>query len=259
MARNHRKVWQGKKCVLCGGQRPAEDCEHAPPKVLFLGQTRPKGWEFPSCKRCNNGASSNDTLAAYVAYSQAPDAILHSTPLSSHQQKLINGFGNNLPFPYKQGHSVPVYDETTQTWKSARHVEYTDQAATSLALWAAKQSLAMWYRFIGTIASHHSTIDISLLTNAMHPDGEFEQALHSIGPSFSMSTKKNLVDQNFSCKFQCNSQKNLAVMFAQYHGGFAFVSKINDRPSAKLSRLGYQYKFSTNGHDGIHQIKSGRA
>ncbi|WP_282091361.1 hypothetical protein [Epibacterium ulvae] len=254
MARNHRKVWVGKKCVFCGGKRPAEDCEHSPPRVLFRGQSRPKGWEFPSCKRCNNGPSSNDTLAAVVAYSQARDAIFQSKPLSEDMKKLVDGFGSNFPFPYKQAQPVPIYDQSNQTWKSARHCEFTNQAATSLALWSAKQSLAMWYEFTSSIASHHCVIDVLLLTNTRQPNEELEQAIHKLGPSSSMSTKNNVVDKNFSYKFQLNSPKNLAAMFAQYHSGFAFVSIITDRRSAKLRRRGLQYKFSTNGHRGIHRI-----
>jgi hypothetical protein len=254
MARNHRKVWEERECVLCGGKRPAEDCEHSPPKILFSGQTRPKGWEFPSCKRCNKGTSSNDTLAAFVAYSHAPGAVFQPKPLPGDLKKLVDGFANNLPVPYKQAQPVPVYDQSTQTWKVARHCEFTDQAANSLALWSAKQSLAMWYELTKTIASHHSVIDILLFTNTMHPDDELEKVIHNLGPSSSMSTKNNVVDENFSYKFQCNSQKNLAAMFAQYHGGFAFVSIITDRPSAKLSRRRLQYKFSTNGHRGIHHL-----
>ena len=98
MGRNHRKVGVGKNCVLCGGNRSAESVEHAPPKVMFLDQTRPKGFEFPACKRCNKGSAEYDQLAAYVAYSQAPDAVQCSAPITNSQKTLVEGFANNSHF-----------------------------------------------------------------------------------------------------------------------------------------------------------------
>lgn len=255
MARNHGRVWVGKNCVLCGGNRPAETCEHAPPKILFLDQPRPKKWEFPACERCNNGLSQHDQLVAYIAYSQAPEAVTQASPLTSSQRKLINGFANNSSFPYRSAQSVPVYDKSTQTWTAARDVELTE-ATKKAAFWSAKQSLAMWYEHTQTIASQKTIIDIGLLTNSMTPDHELEQAIHKLGPTSSLSTAKNTVGKNFSYKFRINSEQNLAAMFAQYHGGFAFVSIVTDRPTAKLSHRRLQFKFATNAYRGIHEVKA---
>lgn len=146
---------------------PAETCEPALPKALFLDQPRPNGWVFPSCKPCN-GLSRHDQLAAYITYSQAPEALTQANPLTNSQRKLIDGFVNNSPFPYKQAQSVPVYDKSAQIWTTTRRVGFTEEAAKKLALRSAKQSLAMWY----------------------------EQTIHNFRPSSSLSTAKNIVGGN---------------------------------------------------------------
>ena len=88
----------------------------------------------------------------------------------------------------------------------------------------------------------------------MVPDIEMDRAIRMLGPSISMSTKGNFVGKNFAYKFCGNTKEDLAIMFAQYHGGFAFLGIVKDKPSAKLSRIGLQFKFTTNAYKGVHEV-----
>jgi len=37
-----------------------------PPVMMFIRKQRPKGLEFPSCRKCNNGTSKSDLVASLV-------------------------------------------------------------------------------------------------------------------------------------------------------------------------------------------------
>jgi len=53
-------------CIYCGGSQPADTIEHMPPVMMFIRKQRPKGLEFPSCRKCNNGTSKSDLVASLV-------------------------------------------------------------------------------------------------------------------------------------------------------------------------------------------------
>ncbi len=54
------------RCVYCSSTGPFT-LEHMPPIGMFKDRDRPKGWEFPSCERCNNGTTGVDAVAQMFA------------------------------------------------------------------------------------------------------------------------------------------------------------------------------------------------
>jgi len=54
-------------CIYCAGAAVATTIEHMPPISMFEGRQRPKGLEFPSCGKCNNGTGHSDLVAAMLA------------------------------------------------------------------------------------------------------------------------------------------------------------------------------------------------
>lgn len=54
-------------CCYCGGSEPATTIDHMPPSIFFDGKQRPHGFEFPACKRCNNGTGAEERVAAFIA------------------------------------------------------------------------------------------------------------------------------------------------------------------------------------------------
>jgi hypothetical protein len=54
-------------CCFCGGTRPAITLDHVPPKACFPRGLCPEGFEFPACKRCNNGNSKDDTIFGFYS------------------------------------------------------------------------------------------------------------------------------------------------------------------------------------------------
>ncbi|MCA0373907.1 MAG: hypothetical protein LCH83_13775 [Proteobacteria bacterium] len=56
-----------KGCIYCAGKNEATQIDHMPPRAMFRLSQRPKGLEFPSCSKCNQGTSKLDLAAALMA------------------------------------------------------------------------------------------------------------------------------------------------------------------------------------------------
>ena len=54
-------------CCFCGGARPATTIDHVPPRACFPRGLMPEGFEFPSCKECNEGTSKQDMIFGFTA------------------------------------------------------------------------------------------------------------------------------------------------------------------------------------------------
>jgi hypothetical protein len=54
-------------CIYCAGENVATTIEHMPPISAFEGRQRPKGFEFPACRTCNNNTGHSDLVAALLS------------------------------------------------------------------------------------------------------------------------------------------------------------------------------------------------
>ena len=66
------------RCVYCDAK--PDSLEHMPPIWIFEARQRPKGLEFATCKRCNNGTRGVDLAVGFVArlrpfYGEAADPL----------------------------------------------------------------------------------------------------------------------------------------------------------------------------------------
>lgn len=258
-----RAVWDGKMCALCGGLRKAESAEHAPPTVLFHGKSRPRGLEVPACERCNSGSSVFDQLVTMVAMSSDPEAIINPRALSDYQLKIIAGTAHNAhlvtkggsPFIYHSSGPISVLDHDGSPTHTARAVELDSLVSEGIARWAAKQTLALWYIHTKMIASHRSTINVDILTNAAKPDARFEAMIAAMGSEMSLGVGAKAKHDEFSYRIVTYPERGIGVVFAQYHGGMAFISVLNDSKSSKLSRRGLTFRFGTNAQKGIYLLR----
>jgi hypothetical protein len=75
MPSRHRKISrrlrvffaQHPTCCFCGGSRATEEIEHQPSRIVFPDKKRPKGMEFPTCKRCNEQTRDDEPLLAVLS------------------------------------------------------------------------------------------------------------------------------------------------------------------------------------------------
>jgi len=248
-----RRIWEGNFCVLCGGKRLAQGVEHAPPKIMFMDKLRAEGFEFPACDRCNNGSGPVDQLATFLALSQAPESVLKKRAMSEYDLKVTKGISNNSPLLYDKSKRVLVRDESGKL-STAYEVELRRDVSEKFALWAAKQTLALWHKHTGKIASHRATVNVDILTNAKHPEIEVARVVKLMKVSGSLGAPGESSSKQFSYKIEVDPSRNWAFVFAQYHGGLAFISILNDSPTARLSRRGLDHRFGTNAYRGIHRL-----
>lgn len=54
------------RCVYCQSTDPCE-VEHMPPRALFKDKDRPSGWEFASCRSCNQDTRGADAVAQLLS------------------------------------------------------------------------------------------------------------------------------------------------------------------------------------------------
>ena len=76
MGQAHQRLTRFKEfhplCCYCGGARPTESIDHAPPRsMFFLDDFRPKGLEVPACKACHGRFSPFDDLVSVLTQIQA--------------------------------------------------------------------------------------------------------------------------------------------------------------------------------------------
>jgi hypothetical protein len=82
------------KCCFCGGGNSATEIEHMPPRIMFLGKNRPKGFEFPICRDCNSVSSKSELVAAFFARSRLD---LDENDLSLEMKSIMRGIVENCP------------------------------------------------------------------------------------------------------------------------------------------------------------------
>lgn len=254
-------IWQGKACVLCGGMRAAEGREHAPPKVMFKDPHRPVGMEVPACSRCNNGSGALDQMVAFFAMSSAPKSLLQTQEMSNHEHKIARGTVNNASSITADKSSilhisatpVPLPGHLGHPTKIAYAVELKPDVIEGIAKWAAKQALAIWYLETGKIASHRATINVHVLTNVSQPSEDLKAWVRHLGITYTLGEGRQARFDEFSYQFSAHPTIDAAIIFAQYHGGLAFISVLSDRKGAALSHKQMRFRFRTNGHRGIYR------
>lgn len=90
-------------CIYCGGNVPATEIDHMPPRVMFRLTQRPKGLEFPSCSEFNKGTSAADLVATYFARNYLPvqneDDAKDRKRLAREVDRLVPGLRDEMHIP----------------------------------------------------------------------------------------------------------------------------------------------------------------
>lgn len=171
-------------CCFCGGSVGAETVEHAPPRVLFRDKKRLKGLEFPACKRCNNGTSDLDQVAALFCLTMG--AALNPDMDSEYWEKIFLGVKNNSP----EVIDYLARDVEPHFWDLGERRETLIRSKINRKLfhhylnpWAAKLTYAIWYEVTGTAIDEEIVVYINWLTNEKImrdgvPEGLFDIAPH---------------------------------------------------------------------------------
>lgn len=190
-----------KRCIFCGGNEPATQIDHVPPKIIFANKLRPRGLEFPSCPRCNQGTRDYDQIIGFMSR-----VTLSSTPTHERSDigKLVRAFRNNYP---KVIGDIEFRRLGSLTRKRTQR-QFPDAASTGIVTgpiigaiiskFGAKLGFALHYLHTNRIVPEIGGAAVWLLTNEMLVSGGFPSALINAFPDFkSLRQGKNTAIEQF--------------------------------------------------------------
>ncbi|NBE30852.1 hypothetical protein GVY41_07560 [Frigidibacter albus] len=254
MRAGNRRIWEGKACVLCGGARPAENVEHAPPKSIFHGKIRPEGYAFASCKRCNNGSGHLDALAAFVCMSGRNEILFGGCKPSTHEINLARSVARAFPKIYKRMTSTPISTPVGLITGHATKLELTEKTSQNFAKWSAKQAYAYWSEENKACLSAEAVVGIVMLTNDRKADKFPNEMAKLLGSGRTMTHGKKSFGSQFFYRYSRNPEQGITLIQAVYHestGFFALIDELNKHPELQ-SKI--PFRFKTSNAMGIHMI-----
>lgn len=230
-ARRRQEALRGGPCVFCGGERAATTVEHCPPKVMFRGKDRPKGFEFSACGDCNSSTSQSDQVAAAIARTLA---IAIADDPTGETWRLLEGVRNNVPglleeLPVKSmGEQVRILRQLGFNYSDYRVAKLGPIARRHLATFAAKLALGVFFDVAGKIAPSTTIVETTILTNAILWSDRIPQDLYKLlSRPVTLSQGKKHVSDQFATAWAGTPDHSLMVVYSEFHRSLAFASFIS--------------------------------
>jgi hypothetical protein len=227
--RTHAKILEAHPlCIYCGGQRHADTIEHMPPIAMFEGRRRPKGFEFPTCRECNNGTSDSDQVASLLGRVY-PDA---ESEQGRHELKrLLKGVSNNVPGLLEEmhvGHRGQKFErrDIPGMPSGAGVLRANGPILTQhMRVFGAKLGLAFHFE------AHKSPVPIAggvqpmYFTNVNAAKGELPMDLISLLPTPQTLRQGTWeVSSQFQCSWRVTEEGRHSVFYAVFRSSFAVAA-----------------------------------
>ena len=246
------------KCCFCGGGRPAQTTEHAPPRVFFRNKVRPKGLEFPCCARCNKKFAQMDQVASFVCITMGGVLAENYNLDDPYWKKLASGVQNNCP----EVISYLGLSDGEECFIESGGIERLiirnklDKRLFRewLNPWSAKQFFALWFHHTGTILGGSDRVWVRWITNdQLIREGVPEGLLDDIsGPVGLVQGKLSSADQ-FLYSYSVNSNDRLGMFVLGAHNSAMVVGLIF--PARMISQFDSNFRegelFTTTEFKGI--------
>jgi hypothetical protein len=214
-----------------------------PSRTMFVNKHRPKGFEFPICKACNNVSRESEAVVAFFALAQfdlQPDSARQGQLTS-----LIARFHSRLPNLVEEvllgrcGNLIREKRLRKETGIDFRLTELGPLAKSHLYLFAAKMAMAAYYEHTkvalpitgGVDSNIHTMMDVLENTLPKFPNffGEFRTLRQGAWE----------VSEQFSYRFSIAEDSAAAVFQFVFHNNFIITStvlkdrQLTDDPSFK--------------------------
>jgi hypothetical protein len=163
-------------CCFCGGANRTQTRDEVPPRSMFLNKEWPEGYQFPACKKCNEGSRLDDQLLALFARM----SFLDKHAASDNIAPFAAGVRNNSPsaFPVTPDNSDlrEIFGE-----HESRLPKGLPEGAVEIALVPAdsfqrldsvfqKLFCALYYKHLGEIIPNQSNLFRLATTNQILSD-----------------------------------------------------------------------------------------
>lgn len=253
--RGKRRIREGKNCVLCGGTRPSDTVEHAPPISLFRDKLRPQGYEFPACRRCNEGTAKLDALASFLFISCKRDAVLGAEPLREHVQNLARTVGRSFPQLSDFIENVDLSSPSGLITGRAVRLKLTSGISRHLARWSAKQVYAYWHEQNKTALSSEAIVAILLLTNDPAIDPHANEIATWLKSSFMIKPAGRPSNDQFFYRYGRDARSSISVFQAVFQESGGFFAVVDEQGVTSAILDGLPYHFKTSANRGIHCVR----
>jgi hypothetical protein len=220
-------------CIYCGGAHHADTIEHMPPIAMFDGRQRPKGLEFPTCRKCNNGTSLSDTVAALLARVY-PDA-----PSPDDLKRLLRGVRNN----------IPGLLEEMQVWTGPNELRVNGPILTKhIDVFGSKVGLALHFEAHGSPVPPAGGVQAMFFTNASALRGELpNELIQLLLPPRTLQQGKRHVGDQFKYSWALTEEKRHSLFYATFRQSFAIAAVTALDRSEFLERNAEKYPITIPG------------
>jgi hypothetical protein len=211
-------------CIYCGGEVLADSIEHVPPKIMFRGKHRPKGLEFASCKRCNEGTGRADLVAALLSR-------VSSDSRAAEEQNEMNGLFQSLR------NNVPgLLDEMFIPDQSEARDRLPQLDGTFLAVngplvsahmqtFATKIGFALFYELTKQVVPIGGGVAARWFSNVDQVEGAFPQEVFDhLLPSMTLKQGKFEVSDQFGYSWRLVEGDRMAMFLATFRYSFAVLA-----------------------------------
>lgn len=160
-------------CAFCGGTEVATTIEHCPPRAMFQFRKWPEGFEFPSCKSCNQGSSNDDLLIAMLA---RVDPFEFRGDLDGTNLGLLRSVNRQFPGLLKKmmptavearrnNRELGLHPKVGQTHQEVGVVRITEEFHDAVSVFARKLSKGIYYRETGAVFPNDGCLLLTWFTN----------------------------------------------------------------------------------------------
>lgn len=152
-------------CCFCGGIRKSEEIEHMPSRIMFIEKHRPRGLEFPACKKCNDSTRKSEPIVAFFALSMSAEK---NVKYRSHMDKLIDHikrYDRRVLDEIIAGRIYGIKKEKAinNTYKSDyRILNMGEKSKKHIHIFNKKMSIALFYNKTSIILNENARVAIHL-------------------------------------------------------------------------------------------------
>ena len=197
-----------------------------PPTQMFIQKQRPKGLEFPSCLKCNNGTGNSDLVASLLGRLSVDSADDKAAEI----KKMLSGVRNNVPGLLEEMQIGPAGQKLARRILPLQEgggvVRANGPLVTKhLLVFGAKLGFALHYEELQNVVPPTGGVQPRWFSNAQAARGEIPKALFSALPAKRQTLRQGRreVSDQFEYAWVTTPESQHALFYATFHRSFAIA------------------------------------
>lgn len=212
------------RCIYC--EAKPNSLEHMPPIWLFEARQRPKGLEFATCKRCNNGTRGADLAVGFIArlrpfYGEAADPLFKEAAAQlATLERLVPGLRAEVfdTSPYEFG----VMRREGQLHQMVRIDANGPILAGVLITFAAKLGMALYREHTGQALPLEGAVFVQPFLNGGISQEQADKLLEILPGTKTLQQGKREVSEQFAYAFN-SDDRSIIMALASLHQNLHFM------------------------------------